>query len=181
MLAGENSLITNILGFFSNNRWPSIKGKVLITNYRLIFLPDDFTFLDKGSLRKDYFHYPMTFMDEIQYINKKELDFPVEFKFIMKDSTSFSLKIQPKPDFDYQKTFDYINSRSKIEDFRSFFAFAHHDECKKIHKGFDIHWSFNDIKNEMKRQGILDKIVIGSSEKTISYWRLVDNSDYRNN
>lgn len=174
-LAGETNYVSNLASFFSNNRWLDIKGKVQITNYRVIFVPDDLGFLERISIRKDYFHFPMTFIEEIIFLNKKEWDFPVEFKFLMKDSRTFSLKIQPKPNFDFLKTYDYMISRSKIEDFRSFFAFSYHEYCKK---GSDNHWELYDIKSEMKRQGIYDKITTGPNEKPLSLWNLIDNSDY---
>ena len=178
MWAGEINYILNTTGYFTNNRWSNIKGNIQITNYRLIFLPDDFIFLGKTSIRKDYFHFPMTFIEEITYQTKKEIDLPVEIKFLMKDARTFSLKVQSKPEIDYLKTFDYLISRSKIENFRSFFAFYYREECKKAHKGSDFFWELYDIKAEIKRQGIQDKIVSGFQEKQNCLWRLIDNIDY---
>jgi len=102
----------------------------------------------------------------------------VEFKFVMKDSRSFSLKIQPKAQFDFIKTFDYLISRSKIDEFRSFFAFSYKEECQLATKAKEHSWELYEIKSEMKRLGLLDKIVMGNSEKSFSLWRMVDNSDY---
>lgn len=166
------------VAFFSNNRWSNIKGKVRITNYRILFFPDDFSLLEKAFIRKKYFHYIFTFIEEGTYINKKEWDFPVEYRFVMKDMSFFSVKLQPNQNLNFLKIFEYILSRSKIEDFRSFFAFRYHEECKKAHKSVDIHWDLYDIKSEMKRQGIYNKIRTPKDEKISSLWSLIDNSDY---
>lgn len=166
------------VAFFSNNRWMNIKGKLIITNYRMVFSPDDFSFLDKSSIRKDYFHYIFTFIEEISYINKKEPDFPIEFRVFMKDMRFFTLKIQPVQGFNFLKAFEYLLSRIKIEDFRSFFALFYHMETIKMHKSMDIPWSLYDIRNEMRRQGLMEKVITNANEKNFALWRLVDNSDY---
>ena len=177
-LPGESLIYTDLIAFYSNNLWAIVKGKVQITNHRLIFTPDDFSFLDKISIRKDYFHCPFTFIEEIAYLNRKEWDLPVEYKFTMKDARFFSLKIQPKAQFDFLKTYDFMISRTKIDEFRSFFAFAYKNDCQQTIKGKDCAWELYDIKAEMKRLGLHEKIVSGGSEKTFSLWRMIDNSDY---
>lgn len=178
MQPGEIFIENDRVAFFSNNRWTNIKGKLIITNYRLVFSPDDFTFLDKSSIRKDYFHFILTFIEEISFINKKEQDFPIEFRVFMKDMRFFTLKIQPAANFNFLKTFEYLLSRSKIEDFRSFFALIYHMETLKIHKSSELEWSLYDITNEMKRQGLKEKILMKTTENHFALWKLVDNNDF---
>ncbi|KAL4466037.1 hypothetical protein ABPG74_004274 [Tetrahymena malaccensis] len=131
-----------------------VEGKLVLTNYKLIFVPNDearlFQFID----RKDQQLIPLGFIHKLERsVEKKGLQYSY-IDIICKDGRNYKFRYQPECQNQSFEMQIKIHAIAFPEDVRRLFSYSYSIYDRQLEDQFQG-WQLLDIKAEFERQGVI--------------------------
>ncbi|KAL4485828.1 hypothetical protein ABPG72_012368 [Tetrahymena utriculariae] len=157
-----------------------VEGKLILTNYKLIFVPNDegrlFQFID----RKDFQLIPLGFIHKLERsVEKKGLQYSY-IEIICKDGRNYKFRYQPECQNQSFEMQIKIHATAFPEDVRRLFSYSYSIYDRQLEDQFQG-WQLLDIKAEFERQGVIIQPVEFDKNQTdkdyaSSPFKYIDNS-----
>lgn len=177
LIAGE-LLVTYIKCTVMLIQYPVIysNGQLIITNYRVVFKPDDENFFRRYPLRKDYMSIPMSFIYKLERsLDKRD---PVISFIDIYSKDGRTIRLRFKEGTESSATLQYLQIYSFPDKKDYFFAFDHYKAARELEEKYQG-WKIYDIEKEFKRQGV-DFIPLQNNENiTNARFRIIENKGFR--
>ncbi|EAR87507.2 myotubularin-related protein (macronuclear) [Tetrahymena thermophila SB210] len=131
-----------------------VEGKLILTNYKLIFVPNDegrlFQFID----RKDFQLIPLGFIHKLERsVEKKGLQYSY-IDITCKDGRNYRFRYQPECQNQSFEMQIKIHATAFPEDVRRLFSYSYSIYDRQLEDQFQG-WQLLDIKAEFERQGVI--------------------------
>jgi len=140
------------LQVLSNN--DQMTAKIILTNYRILFVPSDQSYLKNKNLRSDYFSIPISMINHFHKGLEKKNQSPNTLYISTKVGHKFRLIFISENAYDFVMISDVLSKMLPFINVTSHFAFSFHAEYPHLESAMKG-WSIYSIDKEFQRQGII--------------------------